>query len=89
MSRIFHPTLRVCVLAAGTALAVASFAKTSPEEVVLEIDDSGGVFYRFPRLGGDILQRRIDAEAGMAGVRVGSVGVDDARAQAEAEADAK
>jgi hypothetical protein len=33
MSRIFHPTLRVCVLAAGTALAVASFAKTSPEDL--------------------------------------------------------
>jgi hypothetical protein len=33
MSRIVHSTLRACVFAAGAALAVASYAKTSPEDL--------------------------------------------------------
>jgi hypothetical protein len=86
----------------GVPLEVADatlteLAKTSPDEVVLEVDDGGAMYYRFPRLGGDALKMRIEEAAAQAraGVRVGAGGTAAAdeealreAAEAEAQGDA-
>jgi hypothetical protein len=72
---------------------LTDLAKTSPDEVVLEVDDAGGIYYRFPRLGGDPLQMRI--EEANAKIRVDGDPQarvrthEDARREAEAEAEAQ
>ncbi len=51
---------------------LTELAKTTPEQVSLEIDDAGGLYYRFPRVLGAWQGHgvRVDADVGAPGVRV-------------------